>query len=288
MTLSDGRALGFRCLGDPSGKPLFFFHGTPGSRLVFSELDPMAQIPGIRLITVERPGYGVSDPKPGRVLLDWARDVAELADWFGIHAFAVAGESGGGPHALACAYALRDRVTLALLLSSPAPAGFRGATDGMSLGNRLGLLLNRYAPGLVRRMMRGYAALLEKDPGRFVDAIARQMAPSDQALLSTRALRDAVILDLREAYRQGTDGQVVDAALAMTSLDWGFDLRGIAVPVHLWYGEEDRLVSRRMAEYLATEIPTCQVHFVPNAGHLLSENAGVVAQVREVLSEGAV
>ncbi len=91
MSLSDGRTLGFRCIGDPGGRPVLFFHGTPGSRLVFSESDPIAQIPGVRLITPERPGYGISDPKPDRVLLDWADDVAEMADGLGIRTFAVAG-----------------------------------------------------------------------------------------------------------------------------------------------------------------------------------------------------
>jgi pimeloyl-ACP methyl ester carboxylesterase len=287
MTLSDGRALGYQCLGDPGGQALFFFHGTPGSRLVFSERDPMAQIPGLRLVTPDRPGYGLSDPKPDRVLLDWARDVGELADHLGIQSFAVAGGSGGGPHALACAYGLRDRVSLALVLSSPSPAGFKGATRGMSIGNRVGLVLGRYAPWLVRRMMRGYVSLFEKNPERFVDAMARQMAPSDRALLSTPALRDAVIRDLREAYRQGIGGQVVDGALALTSRDWGFDLRQIAVPVYLWHGEDDRLVSRHMAQQLAAEIPLCKAHYVPNAGHLLSEHAVVVDQIRQVLGERA-
>ena len=118
ITLSDGRSLGFQRLGDPDGCPLFFFHGTPGSRLVLSQNDRIAQIPGLHLILPERPGYGLSDPKPGRVLLDWPNDVVELADYLGLDSFAVAGESGGGPHALACAYRLADRVTKALVLSS--------------------------------------------------------------------------------------------------------------------------------------------------------------------------
>lgn len=285
MSLSDGRTLGFRCLGDPGGSPFLFFHGTPGSRLVFSESDPIAQIPGVRLITPERPGYGISDPKPDRVLLDWADDVAELADGLGIRTFAVAGESGGGPHALACAAKLADRVTMAVVLSSPAPAGFQGATRGMSFGNRVGLLLGRYAPWLVRRMMRSYASMFEKNPEAFLDAIARQMAPSDRALLSNESLREAVIRDFREAYRQGSDGQAVDGVLAMTSRDWGFDLRQIAVPVYLWHGEDDPLVSMRMAQHLATEIPSCEARFVPGAGHLLTEHAVVMREVREVLCE---
>ena len=288
ITLSDGRSLGFQCLGDPDGSPLFFFHGTPGSRLVLSQDDQLAQIPGVRLIIPERPGYGISDPKPGRVLLDWPDDVAELADNLGLDAFAVAGESGGGPHALACAYGLARRVTMAMLLGSPSPAGFKGATRGMSLGNRVGLWLGRYAPWLVRRMMRGYVSVFEKDPEGFLDALAKQMARPDQALLENVSLREAIIRDFREAYRQGSDGHVVDGALAMTSREWGFRLREISVPVFLWHGEDDTLVSINMAKHLALEIPGCKARFVPGAGHLLTEDPVVIEEIRKVLWDGAV
>ena len=279
MTLPDGRRLGFRELGDPGGDALFFFHGTPGSRLSVSETDPIALIPGVRLITPERPGYGLSDPKPDRVLLDWARDVAELADHLGIPKFAVGGVSGGGPHALACAYALKERVTVALVLSSPSPTGFRGATDGMSTGNRLGLLFQRFAPGLLRRMMRSNGAAFEKDPDGFLNAIVRQMSSSDREIMSEEAVRETIIRDLHEAYRQGGDAHAIDGALAMTGRDWGFDLRDIAVPVYLWHGDQDRLVSQAMFRHLATSIPHCTAHIVPEAGHLLDGNAMVIKEM---------
>lgn len=285
LRLSDGRSIGFRCLGDSRGEPLFFFHGTPGSRLVFAETDAIAQLPGYRLIVPERPGYGISDPHPGRVLLDWAGDIAELADAMGFHKFAVAGVSGGGPHALACGYRLADRVTMVLVLSSPSPCNFRGVTRGMSVANRLGLILGRYAPGLVGRMIRANVDAFAKDPEGFVNAITGQMAPSDRELLAGGPCREGLMRDLREAYRQGGEAHARDAALAMTSGDWGFDLRKIAVPVHLWHGEEDTLVSMQMARHLASEIPGCTAHFVPGAGHLLTEHAVVVDEVRAVLSQ---
>lgn len=288
MMLTDGRKLGFRELGDPNGKALFFFHGTPGSRLGVSEIDPIAQLPGIRLITPERPGYGLSTPMPHRVLLDWARDIAQLADHLNLRTFAVGGVSGGGPHALACAHALKDRVSVALVLSSPSPAGFRGATQGMSVGNRLGLLLQRIAPGMVRWMMRGNALAFEKNPEAFVDAIARQMSPSDRDILSNRAVRDVFIQDLREAYRQGGDGHALDGALAMTGRDWGFDLGEIAVPVYLWHGEQDGLAPKKMFQHLATSIPTCTAHSVPGAGHLLDGHAAVIEELGKALNEHAV
>jgi pimeloyl-ACP methyl ester carboxylesterase len=288
IKLSDGRSLGFQCLGDEDGSPLFFFHGTPGSRLVLSQHDLLAQVPGVRLIVPERPGYGISDPKPGRVLLDWPDDVAELADYLSLNTFAVAGGSGGGPHALACAYRLVQRVTMALVFSSPAPAAFHGATRGMSSGNRLGLLLTRYAPWLVRRMMRHTVALFERNPEGFLAAMAKQMAPPDRELLQGESFREAIIRDLRESLRQGSDGQAVDSALAMTNRDWGFDLQDISVPVFLWHGEEDALVSIHMAKYLAREIPRCDARMVPGAGHLLTDYPVVVEEVRKVLLGGAV
>jgi len=262
---------------------VFFFHGTPGSRLVLGADDAFARMAGVRLILPERPGYGISDPKPNRVLLDWPADVAELADQLGIDAFAVVGASGGGPHALACAYRLAPRATKAVLLASPSPAGFRGATEGMSWGNRLGLLLDRHAPWLVRRLIRSYAETLERDPDGFVDALAKPMAPSDRALFERAAFREAILRDVREAYRQGGDGQAIDAALAMTSRDWGFSLRDVAIPVHLWQGEDDTFVTSGMAQYLVREIPRCKARFVRGAGHLLTEHPAVIEEVRTVL-----
>ena len=270
-------------LGDPEGLPLFFFHGTPGSRLVLTEGDLLAQVPGLRLILPERPGYGLSDPKPDRTLLDWPEDVAALADHLGLDRFAVAGVSGGGPHALACAYGLAHRVSMALLLASSSPAGFRGATKGMAFGNRLGLWLSKWAPGLVRRLSASQQAAFERDPEGYVDGIAKQMAPSDRRLMADPKLREAIIQDLREAYRQGSGGAFVDGQLAMTARTWGFALSDIAAPVYLWHGEADTLAPKAMAEYLANEIPTCRARYVPDAGHLLTESATVAEEMRAAL-----
>ena len=173
MTLPDGRRLGHAELGDADGHPLFFFHGTPGSRFVLSERDAIAQIPGARFLLPERPGYGLSDPKPGRTLLGWADGVEALAAYLGLDRFVVGGLSGGGPHALACAYRLPERVAAALLLASPSPTDRPGVTRGMAFGNRLGIFLGRIAPGLVRRGIVSFAASFSERPHRFLASIAR-------------------------------------------------------------------------------------------------------------------
>lgn len=285
IELSDGRTLGYVLLGDPDGSPVFFFHGTPGSRLILAEDDPFVQVPGVRWIVPERPGYGISDPEPARTLLDWPDDVAQLADHLGLERFVISGVSGGGPHALVCAHHLGDRVTRALIFCSPSPADFDGATRGMAFGNRLGIFLGRHAPGIARWLIRSNAAAFAKNPGAVVDAMARQMAAPDRALMKTALVRDAVLRDFAEAYRQGSAGHEVDGTLALTSRDWGFSLRQISVPVLLWHGEEDTLVTLAMAKQLEHEIPDCTARFVPGAAHLLTDEPAVIEEVRGILSD---
>ena len=287
VRLADGRWLGYRELGDPAGAPLFFFHGTPGSRWSVDAEAPLARMPGVRLILPERPGYGLSTAQPERRLTDWARDVAELADRLGIGDFAVAGISGGGPHALACAAALPGRVTVAITLSSPAPADFPGATRGMSFGNRIGLWLQRFAPGLFRRVMAGNAAAFHRDPQRFLDALAASMSVSDRQIMQRPEVHATLIRDLEEAYRQGSDAQIIDGTLSMTAKSWGFDLAEIAVPVHVWHGDDDRLVTRAMFHRLATAIPDARTHLIPGAGHLLDTDPSVIDGVRAAVRERA-
>nr|WP_257215442.1 alpha/beta hydrolase [Bacillus pumilus] len=100
--LQDGRRIGFVEYGDADGFPVFFFHGTPGSRRMFLDDDPISKELGIRLICLDRPGFGLSDPQPDRTILDWAKDVQEVADHLGIHHFSVMGVSGAGIRCWLC------------------------------------------------------------------------------------------------------------------------------------------------------------------------------------------
>ena len=283
LLLSDGRKLGYQCLGDPDGQGLFFFHGTPGSRLTISQDDLLAQIPGIRLILPERPGYGLSDPKPDRTLLEWSDDVAALADHLGFENFSIAGESGGGPHTLAVAAGLPNRVNKAFVFCSPAPAQFKGATKGMGIGNRLGLILNQFFPYLSASLMYSYATGFARYPDKYLDAMRRQLPASDQIYLDDPSFRKAIIRDYTEAYRQEAVGQINDTRLTLTRKDWGFDLDKIDVPVYLWQGEEDTLVSSNMGRYLADTIPGCEAFFLPDAGHFLIDREDVINKLTELL-----
>src|SRR3712207_3027181 len=91
---------------------------------------------GIRLLAVDRPAIGLSDPQPRRTLLAWPRDIREMADALGIQRFSVLGWSGGGPYALACAYAMPDRIVAAGLVSAPAPLAYDRSREYLTRRHR--------------------------------------------------------------------------------------------------------------------------------------------------------
>ena len=136
IRLQDGRRLTYAEYGDPHGSPLFFLHGGNDSRLVGAIIDRSAFDLGIRIIAPDRPGYGRSDFQPGRTLLDWAADLAELAAALSIGRFAIAGHSGGGPHALAVAHALPERCAGVTLIASAGPPGSSNRGNASDLSAR--------------------------------------------------------------------------------------------------------------------------------------------------------
>src|SRR5215204_2857406 len=121
VTLPDGRQVAYADHGDPAAPPVLFCHGTPDCRLVDPAMVGLAGRLGFRLLVPDRPGFGQSDPKPGRSLLDWAADAAGLLDALDLGPFAVAGASGGGPYAVACGVALGDRVSRVALVAPAEP-----------------------------------------------------------------------------------------------------------------------------------------------------------------------
>ena len=117
--------------------------------------------------------------------------------------------------------------------------------------------------------------------------MTHQMPLSDQAFMNDFQFREALIRDYKEAYKQGSDGHVVDSRLTLTHNDWGFRLRDIDTPVYLWHGEEDTLVSKNMATHMAKELPNCSTFFIQHAGHILLDRPDVVDKIQEILKTSA-
>jgi pimeloyl-ACP methyl ester carboxylesterase len=282
LTLRDGRALGYAEYGDPEGTPGFYFHGHPGSRIEARLAHDAARKGGVLVIALDRPGYGQSDFQAGRRILDWPNDVAEAADALDIDTFAVLGASGGGPYALACGYALRERVTRVGVVSGVGPYGAPGVTVGMRWQNRVGFRLGARFPILARLIMRSMARQVRRNPDRVVDAVARAMSGADAAAVQRPEVRRVLAEDIGEAFRQGHLGAALDVVLL--GRPWGFHLRDVSTPVNLWQGEADVLVPPAMGRYMAAQLPDCRARYFPVEGHLLVIDH--MAEIIEVFAEG--
>ena len=271
VSASGGRTLMVAEWGDMGGLPVFWLHGSPGSRFSRHFDESEYSRAGARVITYDRPGYGASDRDPGRRVVSCVGDVAAIADALGIERFAVMGGSGGGPHALAVAARLADRVTRAACSVSPAPHDIPDFDwfDGMDPENvRLTEIALKGGPAHVAELERLAEEMLERiavDPAKLLgDEWA--LPDSDRAELA-RPERHAVIREgIGEAFRNGVWG-LVDDDLAMLS-PWGFDVSEIRVPVRVIYGDSDVLVPKRHGEWLAENVPDAEVVVEHDLGHL--------------------
>lgn len=263
IRLADGRRLSYDDVGAPDGKPVFYFHGVPSSRVewqMWADETMLRQL-GVRLIAIDRPGIGSSSFQPGRRLRDWPADVADLADGLGLRQFSVLGYSGGGPYAAACSRQIPERLIQAVLVSSLAPFDLPGALEGVAPGNVIFLQLARRKPWLFRLLYRQISLVSRLAPGQFLKRALETFDSADRAAFARPEVHGPVL-----AARGSGRGQQVDTALIISP--WDFDLGEIAVPVQLWRGEQDHNVSRAMFEYLARSIPTAQTRLIPGEGHI--------------------
>jgi pimeloyl-ACP methyl ester carboxylesterase len=266
LRLSDGRQLGYAEYGDPDGAPLLFFHGTPGSRRVARCADQAARRRRIRLIAPDRPGFGLSDLQPGRTLGAWPGDVIELADALAIGRFAVAGVSGGGAYAAACARRIGDRLRHAGIVSGMGPLDDPGLAAALPRRYRAGFALARRLPAALRGAF-GLGRLgLRGAPGCVLAGVAASLPEVDRAIFARPAVRALLRDDALEALRQGARGAAQE--LLLFSRPWDFRLADIRMPVRLWHGEADAQVPVAIARRVAAAIPDCRASFIPGAGHL--------------------
>jgi pimeloyl-ACP methyl ester carboxylesterase len=266
--LRDGRVLGYAEYGDPSGKSVFFFHGLPGSRRQRHPDDSIAIELGARIITLDRPGYGLSDFQPGRTLLDWPDDVAQLADALHIAQFAAIGLSGGGPYLLSCAYKMPERLTSATVVSGMGPVDNPETMKGMMGSMRLGLGLARSVPWeLARLALEPTARMVRRNPTAAKKLVPLTAPKADKEAFARPDIQAIDYEDLVEAYRNGA--QAAYWEVVMLATPWGFRLEDINKKIYLWHGEEDTTVPIHMGRYVARTVPDCEARFYPGQGHTL-------------------
>jgi pimeloyl-ACP methyl ester carboxylesterase len=264
LRLADGGVLGYAEFGDPGGAPVFALHGTPVSRLIYAFADQPARARGLRLIAPDRPGYGLSTPSPGRRIVDHVADVTALADHLGVGEFAVAGLSGGGPFAVACAHGLPDRVRLAALLAPVGPLAER-EDWGMSPLQRLVYGAAARSEPVSRLMFAGLRRLCLRAPDLAYGVLQRRVALPDKAVLAKPEVRAALMDSLADGLREGPDGAARD--LHLFSQPWGFALSDVLAPCIVWQGTDDRTVPPGATYHLAERLPVCRLDRIPGVGH---------------------
>jgi pimeloyl-ACP methyl ester carboxylesterase len=270
VRLRDGRRLAYSELGDPDGLPIFHQHGMPGSRLEHEAEPEFYSAMGVRVITPDRPGYGLSDPHPHRPLLDWPSDIAELADSLGISRFGITGLSGGGIYALACAAAIPERLTEVVVTGCPGPMQREGALAGMRFMTRAGVWFGSHAPWLLDGAAAVVSRVARRYPHFFVEQANRDIPPADRRWLSMPAVSRGAVDTLREALRPGAWGYVED--IRALARPWGFAVEDIRVPVQLWHGDADTVIPMHHGRYLATLIPSATLRICPGEAHMLMWN----------------
>lgn len=279
LGLPDGRRLAWSELGDPDGTPVVWHHGGLSCRLDARRGDEVARDAGVRMIAPDRPGIGRSSRDPGRTVASWAADVGALADHLGLDRFATVGWSAGGPHALAVAAGLGDRVTRVATCGGMAP--IRDRADRAELGlavDRMLIPLSRRFPWAARRVVS--LASGRRGAEKAKAQTLKVLGATDRALLADRPAAEVVLwADGRiETFRSGYAG-TVDDYRAFGAPDWGFATEAVTAPVDCWQGADDDLVPRAHAERLATSLPDATLHVVDGVGHFLPAQPEAFARV---------
>lgn len=269
IQLPDGRKLGYLETGEAQGQPIFYFHGWPGSRLEVLLFEESARQAGVRLIGVDRPGIGLSDFQPDRRVLDWPRDISYLADALQIEQFAVLGNSGGSPFALACAHAIPERVTAIGLVSSLPPNELRreSKTRTPKLFARISDKLTCLMPSMMGMAISFFQRRPEKID-RALRRFMRWMPEADrQVFFRSRKRRQTMVEDAFESFRQGSQGMAIDCALQ--DGPWGFKLSELQGPeLFMWHGEQDIYTPVSLSKRMANLIRGCRVTLYPSDGHI--------------------
>jgi pimeloyl-ACP methyl ester carboxylesterase len=264
----DGRRLHVLERGVAGGLAVIEHHGTPGSAGPHPDHVPLAVERGARLIVYDRPGYGESDADPGRTVAGAAADVAAIADALGADRFVTWGLSGGGPHALACAALLSERVAGAAALASIAPpdAGGLDLLAGMGAENVVEFghaMEGRVALEPYLREM--VPEILASTVPELVEIMRTVLSPPDLAVFDGREA-ELILSEMQRGLAPGPEGWLEDD-LAFVQ-PWGFDVTAIDVPVLVVQGEQDLMVLSDHGRWLGERIPGADVRVLPEEGHL--------------------
>jgi pimeloyl-ACP methyl ester carboxylesterase len=264
----DGRAIEILSMPPQAGWTLVYQGGTPAAPVPFGLLEGAAAAREMRLVQYARPGYGGSERLAGRRVADAAGDVAVILDTLGVERCLTLGWSGGGPHALACAALLPERVAAAGTIASPAPYGLEDLDffAGMSADNVEELGAAIAGPERLRTFLEALAPAFGSVTAEQVASGLGDLASEEDRKALTGEFAEHVAQAFRRALSSGIWGWY-DDDLELVE-DWGFDLASIRVPVTVWQGEHDRMVPFAHGRWLVDHVPGVRSRLLPDHGHM--------------------
>lgn len=273
VELADHRRLSWHEFGDRGGRPCVFLPGAGTSGLAGAALHTAAAAHNIRLISIDRPGLGLSDPAIPRTLVDWATDIEQLADHENLEHFTQLGHSAGGAYALAVTRRLTTRVQHTVIGAGSAPYSETWTRDREIVpgGTRLYFNMAVRAPKLFSALHLLGTPRTSKAIDRLLNAVSRGKSPDasfagahpEQTRISFAALADGC--------RQGGAGPTED--LAALTRPWGFDLTEVTGPVDWWHGEHDTNVTARSGREITSRLPNATAHFVDGGHYIVFSHA---------------
>lgn len=270
ITLPDGRLLGYARYGPPEGRPVLYFHGTPSSRLELLllhhygvDLEGLLREAGLQLLAVDRPGMGLSTFNPQGDFLSFAADTGALMNQQGISSCPVLCWSGGGPFALAAAYAHPQRISSAIIICGFARRFDDEVVRAMNT-NVWYFRAAKYIPAVLRG---GLFVVSRRRVNSTVPQKVTGLPYVDfQYLKHLRDLRVLSRLTLKEACSVSTRGAVHEARTYFR--DFGFPLEAIQQPVHYWWGTKDKSVIELHPRAVEQRVPGARMHYRAGEGHL--------------------
>lgn len=264
MTLADGRQLSYDSYGDPAGTPVIFCHGFSDSRLIRNpDVDLTASL-GVHIVAADQPGVGGSSPHPGRKMRDWGPDMEQLADHLGFEQFAMAGHSGGGPHALSIAYHLPDRVTRGVLASPVGPLDEEGFAKMMVMRDLKLVVKLRHFHHIIRWAYKADVRKAKKDIGSFVELMAHEDPSDADTLLADPHQREMFEANFIAGMVQDEEGLY---EMTMALWNWGFEPEQVTQPFDVFFGDADTIISPRMPQRVAERLLQATPHVWPGVGH---------------------
>jgi pimeloyl-ACP methyl ester carboxylesterase len=236
---------------------------------VFAGLVEEGERRGLRHVTYSRPGYGSSERNPGRTVADCAQDVSAIADALGVERLLTVGWSGGGPHALACAALLGERVAAAATVASVAPRDAEGLDWLAGMGEE-NLEEFAAAEGGDERQLRAYLETASEEisnagGSELAAAMGDLVSEVDREALSGE-FAEHLATSMKAGLEHGPWGWFDDDIACIR--DWGFALAQISRPVTVWQGAQDRFVPFAHGSWLAANVPGARAQLSEAHGHV--------------------